>query len=197
MMACCRRYGRSLKHLSLVCSIFWACLKNSWHVHRFRTALSSKVDVLFLHRHGQDSPTFRGVQMIVCTGSMQSLPLRMISRSEASCKNSMRPSAILSALRTKPMLQKSMLQNCSRAAAMSSISRIFEVCEPFGITSNKHSKSVRSCSCTPRLRRRPSSLVRVIAALLMSANAITLRVIAEQVMRRDLYELNTNGTLLP
>lgn len=70
---------------------------------------------------------------------------------------------------------------------MSSMSLTSDLRETLKITSNKHVESVNSCSTTLWLRRRPTYVLMVTAALLMYANAIKSPAIAEHVFQRDLF----------
>lgn len=140
--------------------------------------------------------SLRGGRIMLCTRDTVTFPFRITLRSVACFIDLVRPSARLSALRKSPMSDKSYLRNSSRAAAMSSISRFSDVRYPFEMTSNRRLESVRSCSGMWRLSKWLISSLSVTAASLIFANAITSPAIAERVMRRDLYDLNTNSTLL-
>lgn len=135
--------------------------------------------------------------MIDCTTSICSFPSRMHIRSVDCFIDLVSPSATLSALRTKPMSKISEKRNCSRAAAMPSMGHFCEVRHPSDITSNRQLQSINNCNGTFFSTVWSTFFEIITAASLMSGNDVTSLAIAEQVMRRDLYDLKRYHALLP
>lgn len=75
--------------------------------------------------------------------------------------------------------------------------RFSDVREPFDITSKRHLESVSSCRGMTLDTIWLIFFAIVTVVSLMSAKDMTSSAMEERVIRRDLYDLKTNGTVLP